>query len=132
MPYFFNLVGFTFGNSGLQPPNVMSPPGLMLDWVLVACDLKLRESFGQAIYVGTSSSSHVCTCTLKWDQACRAYWLQSASPRAHLSDKKFLPGERGISEIVFSGEYTAILKYWCSRMIVCTQVASQPTWIVGG
>ena len=50
---------FKFGNSGPQPPSMMSllryKPSLVVDPILVACDLQLKEGLGWAVFVGTSS-----------------------------------------------------------------------------
>ena len=61
---FFNLTSFKFGDSGSQPPNVKSllqytcKPSFIVDQVLLACNLKLREGLGRAIFISTPS--HPC------------------------------------------------------------------------
>jgi len=121
-----NLASFRFDNSGPWPLNVTSPLRCKrsLRWLIespVVCDFKLREGLAwPGCYCwGTFPPlpSLECTCcTLRWDRACRADCLQCTSgQRAYpVSNMKFLPGERGITDIAFSGGYTAILKYWYS------------------
>ena len=123
---FFNLASFKFGDSRPWPPNLASPlwckPSLVVQW---SSPCSLQSQTERRPWLGCfrrhtfpSLPSLECTCcNLRWDRAQRAYWLQSSSPSAYLaSNTKFLSGKRGITNIVFSAEYTAILKYCATRI----------------